>query len=327
MPLPAPRSCTRTDRAACAHRSCPARTDRAPRAPIAHHTRCALAQGGDDGISTDAFFNPNTSVGFIVFTNGDTYSGGRPYSDAMRAIETRIMATFDVTGGWLPPEAVPTSDGAHASPLTRPAYAGGRRERRRRRKAPCGLPSSSSGVGARPNVSEIGTQAYDSTGRAVSTFLGQRYALPPTGQLRFAPAVQAPFNVSALTRGHKGPRCMQPGHGGTRPTDVSEDCLFANIYTPSASFDGTQPRVPIMLWVHGGGWTAGSGNSYDGTALAARENIMLAAVNYRLGVRGAWRVRTSRTSRRRPRRLPCLPPPCRARGVPPVPPASVPPRH
>jgi len=81
---------------------------------------------------------------------------------------------------------------------------------------------------------------------------------------------------------------MQPGHGGTRPTDVSEDCLFANIYTPSASFDGTQPRVPIMLWVHGGGWTAGSGNSYDGTALAARENIMLAAVNYRLGVLGFY---------------------------------------
>ena len=47
-----------------------------------------------------------------------------------------------------------------------------------------------------------------------------------------------------------------------------------NIYSPTAAFEGSAPLVPIMLWIHGGGWIFGSGNDYDGTALAARENIM-----------------------------------------------------
>lgn len=119
------------------------------------------------------------------------------------------------------------------------------------------------------------------TAAPISVFLGQRYGLPPTGDLRFAPAVQAP-GPGYIVPGHKGPRCLQT----PRKDDMSEDCLFLNVYTPTAAFKGTAPLVPIMVWIHGGGWTAGSGNSYDGSSLAARENIMVVPINYRLGTLG-----------------------------------------
>ena len=74
----------------------------------------------------------------------------------------------------------------------------------------------------------------------------------------------------------------------SRPKDISEDCLFLNIYTPTAALNGSVSPVPIMMWIHGGGWTAGSGNSYDGTKLASRQNIMVVAINYRLGNLGFY---------------------------------------
>ena len=89
--------------------------------------------GGDDGIDTDAFFNPETGVGFIAFTNGDHDT----YQRAMVAIETRLMATFDTAGGWPPPEDVPASADAPAT-----AYVRRRAQARRRprRSAACSLP-------------------------------------------------------------------------------------------------------------------------------------------------------------------------------------------
>ena len=44
--------------------------------------------------------------------------------------------------------------------------------------------------------------------------------------------------------------------------------------------------MPILVWIHGGGWTAGAGSDYDGGALAASQNIMVVTINYRLGVLG-----------------------------------------
>eukprot|EP01052_Picozoa_sp_SAG31_P048185 SAG31_NODE_9972_length_1202_cov_1.668178_1_plen_208_part_00 len=125
----------------------------------------------------------------------------------------------------------------------------------------------------------------------VRAFLGQRYAEPPLGARRFAPATVKAFNDSSLepggskkAAGTKGSRCTQSSGGG-------EDCLFANIYAPLASLpkdaggQGGDP-VPVFFWIHGGGWTAGSGNDYDGAVLAAGQNIVVVAINYRLGALG-----------------------------------------
>ena len=103
--------------------------------------------GGDDGVSTDAFFNLKTGVGFMVFTNGDDSLKG--YTKAMMAIETRIMATFDTGGGWPPPEEVVASDDDGRDGASAYYDEGARRAAARRRGRgggggragpPCGLP-------------------------------------------------------------------------------------------------------------------------------------------------------------------------------------------
>jgi para-nitrobenzyl esterase len=64
----------------------------------------------------------------------------------------------------------------------------------------------------------------------------------------------------------------------------SEDCLFLNLFTPGL---GAGNR-PVMVWIHGGGWTAFAGTApgFDGTALARREDIVVVSINHRLGVFG-----------------------------------------
>jgi len=69
-----------------------------------------------------------------------------------------------------------------------------------------------------------------------------------------------------------------------RKTPESEDCLSVNVFTP-----GLDNRArPVMVWMHGGGFTAGSGNYllYDGTNLAKKENVVVVSVNHRLNLFG-----------------------------------------
>lgn len=63
-----------------------------------------------------------------------------------------------------------------------------------------------------------------------------------------------------------------------------EDCLFLNVWTPAV---GAGKR-PVMVWLHGGGFTSGSGysNAYDGTCLADRGDVVVVTVNHRLNVFG-----------------------------------------
>ena len=74
------------------------------------------------------------------------------------------------------------------------------------------------------------------------------------------------------------PRCIQGGE------DVSEDCLYLNVWTPEWP---PKPRTPVMLWIHGGGNFAGSGSEamFDGERLA-QHGVVLVSANYRLGAFG-----------------------------------------
>jgi para-nitrobenzyl esterase len=67
--------------------------------------------------------------------------------------------------------------------------------------------------------------------------------------------------------------------------EESEDCLVLNIFTSSLS---EQARRPVMFWIHGGGFQAGSGSSpgYDGTNLAKRDDVVVVSINHRLNVFG-----------------------------------------
>jgi para-nitrobenzyl esterase len=106
---------------------------------------------------------------------------------------------------------------------------------------------------------------------------------------RFAPPelVSAPAGViDAVTFGFSAPQRSSPLEAmlGSQPLPTSEDCLYLNITTPSAD----DQQRPVMMWIHGGAFTSGSGsvNWYDGTRLAEAGDVVVVTVNYRLGAFG-----------------------------------------
>ncbi|GAA2756039.1 carboxylesterase/lipase family protein [Actinopolymorpha rutila] len=126
-------------------------------------------------------------------------------------------------------------------------------------------------------------------------FQGIPYAAPPTGRLRWAnPRPAAHWDgVRPATR--PGNPCPQtPGEvpGGS----TTEDCLYLNVTTPASAGTkdtagtkntaGPKRTRPVVVWVHGGGFTSGAGSSYDARRMAVRGDVVVVTVNYRLGVFG-----------------------------------------
>src|SRR5581483_5042070 len=115
-------------------------------------------------------------------------------------------------------------------------------------------------------------------------FAGIPYAAPPVGPLRWRPP-QPPASWQGVRDASKaGPRCVQntrndPDGGRS----VSEDCLTVNVWTPLKRA-GT-PR-PVMVWIHGGAFTNGSGDMFDARWLVKRGDIIVVTINYRLGALG-----------------------------------------
>ncbi|XP_076428128.1 acylcarnitine hydrolase-like isoform X2 [Peromyscus maniculatus bairdii] len=68
------------------------------------------------------------------------------------------------------------------------------------------------------------------------------------------------------------------------PISMSEDCLHLNIYTPAHAHEGS--NLPVMVWIHGGGLVVGMASMYDGSTLAAIEDVVVVNIQYRLGVLG-----------------------------------------
>ncbi|MDF7680931.1 carboxylesterase/lipase family protein [Enterobacteriaceae bacterium ESL0689] len=121
--------------------------------------------------------------------------------------------------------------------------------------------------------------------QGIDIWRGIPFAAPPTGELRWrAPRVPARWQGvrSATTFSaacwQNTEHCRQLGGGD--PGRLSEDCLYLNVWSPAAR---KQP-LPVMVWLHGGGFTLGAGSLslYDGKALAARGAVVV-SVNYRLG--------------------------------------------
>ncbi|XP_074769112.1 fatty acyl-CoA hydrolase precursor, medium chain-like [Athene noctua] len=65
---------------------------------------------------------------------------------------------------------------------------------------------------------------------------------------------------------------------------VSEDCLYLNVYTPVST--EKREKLPVFVWIHGGGLVFGAASSYDGSALAAFDNVVVVTIQYRLGIAG-----------------------------------------
>lgn len=117
-----------------------------------------------------------------------------------------------------------------------------------------------------------------------AVFRGIPYAEPPVGALRWQPPRSpAPWTGvrDALVFGADVP---QPANPWSRAPRQDEDCLSLNVWTPSP---GPDSKLPVLVWLHGGGFTGGSGSelSCDGAGLAG-EGAVVVTINYRCGLFG-----------------------------------------
>jgi para-nitrobenzyl esterase len=117
----------------------------------------------------------------------------------------------------------------------------------------------------------------------VRRFRGIPYAAPPVGPLRWRSPQPAPRWTGSRPATRSGPSCAQgdPAKPGAMLAGSSEDCLSLDVVAPR-----TGGRRPVMVWVHGGGNTSGSGSDYDAARMAARGGVVVVTINYRLGVFG-----------------------------------------
>lgn len=120
----------------------------------------------------------------------------------------------------------------------------------------------------------------------VFVFKGIPYAAPPVGGLRWkAPQPVKPWS-GEKDASEWGAACWQNRNdclamGGGDPGEISEDCLYLNVWTPDIA---PSVPLPVMVWIHGGAYTIGSGGltPYSGAPLAQRGAVVV-TLNYRLG--------------------------------------------
>lgn len=123
-------------------------------------------------------------------------------------------------------------------------------------------------------------------------WLGIPFAAPPVDELRWAaPRLPKPWQKNRETVAFKD-ACVQlwgPLAGTTGEVGEvvgNEDCLYLNIWAPQNNSDINSNGLPVMFWIHGGGNSIGTANTYSGHSLAGGENVVLVTINYRLGLLG-----------------------------------------
>ncbi|WP_371345568.1 carboxylesterase/lipase family protein [Ancylobacter sp. IITR112] len=120
----------------------------------------------------------------------------------------------------------------------------------------------------------------------VRSFKGIPYALPPTGERRFAlPEPAQPWSGVRDATGY-GSACPQLERYGIPESSRDENCLFVNVTAPYRPGDTAATPRPVLVWIHGGAFVGGSSGLYPLEALARQGDLVVVSLNYRLGVLG-----------------------------------------
>ncbi len=134
---------------------------------------------------------------------------------------------------------------------------------------------------------------HNDSGVTVNKYLGIPYAKPPVKDLRFSPPVTVDSWASVLDVQKQPNACIQyyGPQGRARdmtiqlynwppPPGESEDCLYLNVYAP----EGGVNNKSVLFWIHGGSGIQGAASLplYEGTSFAARQDVVVVAINYRL---------------------------------------------
>ena len=117
----------------------------------------------------------------------------------------------------------------------------------------------------------------------IQQFLGIPFAAPPVGALRWMPPRPASKWTAVRQAKAFGPICAQITTLGpfAGPPNSNEDCLYLNVFTPD-----TKAKLPVLVWIHGGGYFDGASNDYDASKLAKDGKLVVVTLNYRLNLFG-----------------------------------------
>ncbi len=127
---------------------------------------------------------------------------------------------------------------------------------------------------------------------SIAVFRGVPYAAPPTGERRWRPPEPPAPWAGVRSAATFSKSCVQELQRSLLPwteefmfrNDVDEDCLALNVWLPASALSKAGPPLPVLVYVHGGAFSSGSGEValYDGEALA-RKGVIVVTINYRLG--------------------------------------------
>ncbi|MHA6615580.1 carboxylesterase/lipase family protein [Pseudonocardia sp. DLS-67] len=126
------------------------------------------------------------------------------------------------------------------------------------------------------------------TDGSVLRYRGVPYAAAPLGERRFAPPAAAPSWSGTRPATEPGARCAQlpaaPGTPHLTTGSDTEDCLTLDVTVPAGTT--ADAGLPVLVWIHGGGFNAGAGTDTDPRRLAEAGPLVVVTVNYRLGIFG-----------------------------------------
>ncbi|KAG1665144.1 Neuroligin-4, X-linked [Nymphon striatum] len=131
-------------------------------------------------------------------------------------------------------------------------------------------------------------QIFHKIYKNVTVFKGIPYAEPPINDYRFEYPRPYLKNWGSIDARYYGPACPQANEyiGASKGNlHVNEDCLYLNVFTPSA-YKGLRSLYPVMIYIHGGFFNYGSANRFPAHMLSASMEVVVVTFNYRLGVLG-----------------------------------------